>query len=544
MPLLEGIDESHPLAVVFMPVESFDQLSKSMVILLSATDPKAVIEAMQGQPGEGGVWTISLMGQPAYAAIDKNRLIVAPTAELAKAVKESKSGLDRKLKPKELRALEGLDVAIWFGGEHLTKLVKPWVDGVLVPMMMMQASGGAFQAQSAEMNKRNIEMLLEGASSIGMGLSLVNEGLGLRFIMTSRPGTEFANRMKVKCTAGTLLQGLPAGKYMLTMGQIIDPAAATAALKDLDPVFAMADDVESIDKEKVSQLKTLVADWAPLATGLRLSVEALAPGGDGLLGVSIIIDTTDSKKWLDHLAKAVDLAKQIIASAASGSAGAETPAGETPAELDEDVKMFLDALTHNPAAEDLGGVKIQHLKFDLAKIEEVEEEDLEEISKVIGKDGMVFRMAPVGSDKVILAFGGGKGYLTRLIDQVKKKDAPLDNDAGIKKVAPHLPKERGSVGYLAVDQIVEFAKNVMRALDEEVIPVQMPTLNAPLAMAGTGGDGWLQGDLFIPTELMVAAKNAGMMLAGSMMAPPGAAPEPEAVPTGTPPTESPPPTGQ
>ena len=202
--------------------------------------------------------------------------------------------------------------------------------------------------------------------------------------------------------------------------------------------------------------------------------------------------------------------------------------------MDEDIEKLLEALTHNAAGEELGGIKVQHLRFDLTKIEDVEEEWLDHIAAIVGKDGLLFRMGALGSDKVVLSFGGGKDHMIRLIDQAKKKDAPLDNDAGIQKVGPHLPKERGSVGYLAVDHIVDFIKSVMKALDEEVIPVQMPPLDAPVAMTGTGGDGWMQGDVFIPTELMVAAKNAGMMLAGSMMAPPGA----------TPPGETPPPSGE
>ena len=528
MPLLEGMDENRPLTVVFMPVETIDQLSQSMVIQLWAAEPKVIIEAMQGQPGEGGVWTVNLMGQPAYAAIDKNRLIVAPTADLVKAVKDSKSGIDGKLKPEELKSLEGLDVAIWFGGDQLTKLVKPWVDGFILPMMMMQSAQGPFEAASAEMNKKNIEMLVNGASSMGMGLALDKGGLGLRFLMTSKPGTELANRMKVKQTTGTLLQGLPAGEYMLAIGQITDPAATKASLGDLDAMFGLADDVEGLDKEKVTQLKNVLHEWAPMATGFRLAIEALTPGPEGLFGVSFIVDTTDANRWLQHAATTIDLAKQIIA----GLATDDSPEGE-PGKMDEDVKKILDAITHNAAAEEVGGLKVQHLKFDIAKIEEVDEEDWEQINKVVGKDGALLRMAPLGADKVVVTFGGGRDYLARLIEQAKKKDAPLDNDAGIKKVATYLPKDRGSVGYLAVDQVVVFIKNVMKALDEEVIPVQFPDLDAPMALSGSGGDGWVRGDLFIPAELMIAAKDAGMGLMGAMMAPPGAEPPPT---TETPPT--------
>jgi hypothetical protein len=81
--------------------------------------------------------------------------------------------------------------------------------------------------------------------------------------------------------------------------------------------------------------------------------------------------------------------------------------------------------------------------------------------------------------------------------------------------------------YFAVDRIVGVIKAAQNAFDEEELPISMPELNAPLTINGTGGDGWSRGDLFLPTELMVAIKNAVLtMMGGGQAPPPPGAPSP------------------
>ncbi len=527
LPMLEGIDEKGSVALVFMPAETVFELQMKQALLIPAKDPKAMIETMGGQAGEGGLWVINMMGQPSHAAIRGKQVIIAAQAEVAKALKETQTSIAGKLKPADLKALQGQDLVVWVDGDRLFKLLKPMVDGILVPMMMAQAGGGGFNAKSAEMNKKNMDMFFEGAASMSLGLALDGEGVGLRWAMTSKPGTELAKRTKMKNTDGSLLSGLPSAKYMAAFGQTVDPVQVEASFEQIDSLFSMADEVEEIDQEKLEQLKGILKEMLPMITGGRGMVEGLAPGPDGLFGASLVIDTTDGKKWLEQVGKLVDLAEQMLADAAKHETA------------DEDFKKWssniIEALSFDSEAEEVAGVKVGHFKFDLTKIEDIDEEDLEDVTKVIGQDGVLLRMAPVDARTVAIGFGGGKTRMGTLIEQAKKKEAPLDGDAGIKKVAAFLPEKRASVAYVAVDQILAFIPNVMKALgEEEVFPVQMPKIDAPLAMAASGGDGWMQLDMFLPTELLVASKDAGMMMAGSMMAPP-----PPTTPPPAPPEEQP-----
>ncbi len=511
MPMLEGIDENGPLTIVFMPAANPFELMMKQALLIPVEDPQAMIEKMGGVAGEGGLWTINMMGQPAHAAIWKKQLVIAQMPDVTKAIKESTEGIGDKLASSDKKALDGLDLFVWVDGDRLLKLVKPMLDGFMAPALAMQQSTGGFQAKSAEMNKKNIDMMVEGLKSLTIGVSLDDGGLGLRFAMTTKPGTDLAKQWRMKNTSGSLLQGLPASRYVMAFGQTVDPAQTKASLEGLDDMFAMGEDVEEVDPEKMKKLQGLIEEAAPMLTGLRGMIEPLPPGPEGLVGIGLVIDTTDSKKLLDLKAKFVDLGLEMLADAAAKTE-------------DEELGQFRDAIAYNKEAEEIAGVQVQHFSIDLAKFDDIDEEDREDIFKVIGKDGVLFRGAPVNSKRIVLSFGGGKDRMAYLMKQALDSGAPLDADAGIKKVSARLPKERAQVGYIAADRMLALVNKVMVTLEEEPLPVQMPPINAPLAMVGSGGDGWIRGDLIVPTELLIALKNAAMTMMGTVAGPPPTTP--------------------
>lgn len=510
MPMLGGLDETGPLTIVLMPAASLAELQMTQAVLVPTKDPKAMVEAMMGQPGEEGLWTVNLMGQPAHVAIGQGHLILAQQARIVKAIKDSKSNIAGKLKSAEKKALEGLDLVVWMDADRFFKLLKPMVDPFLTSMVMMQQAAGGFEAKSAEMNKKGIDMFLEGTSSFSLGLALDKGGVGLRFAIGAKPGSGMVNKLTMKPTSASLLAGLPSSKYLLAFGETIHPAQVSASLEDLDVWLAPPADAEEIDAEKMKQLEGLIKEAVTLWTGLRGSVDALPPGPDGLFGVSLIVDTADSTKSLELKSKMVELGKGLLADMAKKE--------------EEDVLgQVSGAIEYKQEVEEIAGVKVTHLAFDLAKIEDIEEEDRDDILKVIGKEGVLFRMAPVNPKRVVVSFGGGKAQMATLIEQAKKDTAPLEEDTGIKKVTGALPTPAASVGYVAADRILASVNQVMTALDEEKLPVQMPPLDAPLALATTGGDGWAQFDLFFPTELLVASKNAFMVMMGQRMGEPAPA---------------------
>jgi hypothetical protein len=515
MPFLQGMDENGPLALVLLPADTIQELGLAACIFIPAEDPKDIIQKMGGQPAEeGGVWNINFFGQPQFASVAERRLIIAQSAANAKRAAESKGGLDKKLKPAVLDGLAGLDKAIWLDTSVIFKLAGGQIQQMLGVMVAMQSAQGPMGARQAEAMQKQINTFTEGAASFAFGLAFEKSGLDLRAVLDARPGTELHKQMQVKPTKESLIRGLPAEKYLVAFGQRLAPEQAKASLEYLDPYLDGLKAVEGIEEKRIGEVKALLSDWAPMSSAVRGTVTAVGGGSNGLLGFSAVIETTDAKKWIELSGKAVALVKSIID---------EAKGEDVPAEIRE----FAAALSFTPDTEDVAGAKLAHLKFDVSKLSGIDEEWPEQLETLVGKEGLLVRFAPVDAQQVAVTFGGGSTLMSRLVEAARSNATPLESDAGIRSVGENFASERTSVMYFAVDRIVGVIKAAQNAFDEEELPISMPELNAPLTINGTGGDGWSRGDLFLPTELMVAIKNAVLtMMGGGQAPPPPGAPSP------------------
>ena len=511
-PMLAGLDENGTLLVVIMPAASLPELQTKQALVIPTKDPKAMIEALGGTPAEGDLYSVTFFGQPSHAAIAKNNEVIAMMPDVVKAVKDSTAGIDTKLSANELGTLAGLDLIVWLDASRLLAIAKPLIDGLLMPMLAMQSGQSGLGAKSAEMNKQNIQMFFDGVGALTIGLALETTGLDLRLVMTARPGTELAKRTQVKPTSDPLLRGLPVADYLIAFGQTMAPEAVKSSVDDLKALLAVGGESEKIDKEKLAKFEKVITDAVTMISSARGMLEGLPAGPDGLFGLSLLVDTSDSKQWVGLIKDGLEMGKQLVTDALKDEAAGDQ----------ETVTQALQALTYTERAETIAGTSVNHIKFDIDKIaeqQEVDEEDLEQAKKVVGKEGLLLRIAAVDNKQVMIAFGGGEPRAAKLIEAAKSAGAPLSETPGIKKVSPNLPKERASVAYVAIDHIIRTVQTVQKVLDEEVLPLQMPPVQAPIGLAGTGGDGWSQFDLFIPTDLMVAGKNAAMAMMGGGQAP-------------------------
>jgi len=398
-----GLDDGGALLLVLMPAETPDEFDQKLALLVPATDPKLLLEAMGAEAGEGGTWSLELFEEPIVAAACQKHVALAKNAETVKAVAARTDNITKKLNANELALFEGLKVAAWFDAQRLCQLYQPQIAGLKGMIMMMQQVGGGFGAKQAESTEQAFDLYTEGLRTCLLGLSLDDNGLGLRLGMTTKPGTDLHKMTQVANTEESLLKGLPRGKYMLAGGEIFDPQVMDQVFEHLDPYFEVSEEAETIDAERLGRFKNVLKGWAKLHTAARASIEALPPGPDGLIGATLILGTTDSQKWIEAFTQVVDIGKKIV--------------------TNEQVKQVLDALVHDPRAETSGDVKIHHLKFDLTQLEDTDEEDLEDVFTVIGKEGVLLRLAAADEKTVVVAFGGGAKRMNQVIEQACKPDA-------------------------------------------------------------------------------------------------------------------------
>ncbi|NOT02655.1 MAG: hypothetical protein HOP29_18775 [Phycisphaerales bacterium] len=494
-----GLNVEGPLVVAVLPFTNFMEAPAKQVVIVPASDPKALLQAMGGTESEGGQWNVMVMGQPMSAATTKDRVVIGMMPDTVKQVAAADKGIDSKLSDAEKKAVEGLDVAVWVDGAKMIELFREQIDNFVNTIVAMQQAGGEGDAKSSEGSKKQLQTMIDGIRSASFGVSLGEKGLALRVGLNAKPGSDFAKQTQAKTTTESLLTGLPASQYLLAFGSIVHPDAIKESMTAMDMYVDMLKSIEGVKDEDAQKLVGEFKDLVSALRGVRGSVDAVEPGTDGLFAANMIVDTGDSKKWIAGWASLVEKSKALPID-------------------DEHFKKGMAHLTYTADAEDIGGTKVDRLKFDilaLAQSEEADEEEVAAVKKVLGEDGLVVRFCAVDGDTVAVGIGGSKQMAT-LIESARSGQAALDGDEGIKKIGGHLPKERSGVMFVDFEHILQFAKNMAAAFDEEIPPIELPKMNAPVGMATAGGADWSRVDILVPTELMIASKQVAMMMMGAM----------------------------
>ncbi len=508
LPMLASIDENGPVCVVAMPFTVPAEIQSKVALVISTADPKAMITALGGEAEVNGVWPINLMGQSLFAIANEKSLILAHTAENAQAISQSKSNLSTKLSPDELNTFAGLDIILWANAKQALTTFKPQIDGLVAMFAMMQAQGGGpFAKQQADMTKGQVDIFTQGVKSLTIGISLDKAGLGLRSALTVNPGSALESQIKLANTKEPLLKGLPLGEYVFALGQQLHPEQTKAAMQQIDMYLDMASGIEGVSKDKLAELKEVITGIVTSLKSVSATLEALPPGDQGLVGATIVLGTSDAAKLVSLGNRKIAIGMEIL--------------GAFMKNTSEELPNLSDFVIHAPKAESGPAGPVSQIRVDLTKIDDVDDEDLAEMLKVIGKEGLVIRMAAANANHVVVTFGGGRPYFDRAMATAKSSNAPLAGDVGIKKVASHMPVSRAMVAYFALDHGMELVSNISMAVEGKPLPMPVPTVDAPIAITTSGGSGWAQYDLLFPMDLLIAAKNMGMAMNG-MGAPPAA----------------------
>lgn len=501
LPNLEGLDEDGPLILIMFPGDSEEELQPKQALMVSAENPKDLLQAMGAEQGEGGVWSAEMFGQPAYAAIREEFVILAPEAKIVKQVKDAAMSLSKKLSKPVRSATSDLDAFMWINMKQLFSLIQPMIEEKFYPILDAQTGGDPWDQKSTELTKKQMDLFFDGAEQMTFGVGLDPSGVSLRFLVTLQPGSEMDKMTEVSVTSEPLLLGLGEPSYVLATGQTADEKQMQVQFNNHEMYFELFEDVEGIDQDKLKQLKDDLEAWFLLARGGRAAVVPLDTDSGGLIGLTIVADTADSKKWLNLTGDVTKVLRELVS--------------ETDTDLDEDLERMLDALVYEGAEEQIGDTSVSHLRLDLEKLEELDEDTIDQLSAVIGEEGVFVRVAAVDSKSVLIAMGGGIDRFEELLKQARSGDTALSEHAGIRQVADHLPQERNSAFYLDVDQGFALAQQVLDALDEDQLPFNVPEIATPVAMTATGGSTWSQFDIFVPMEVVTAAKNITLTMMGA-----------------------------
>ena len=500
------IDMKRPLCLVMMDAQKFGGAGgpgSAAVLLVPTSDPKAMIQKLTpppppeggegedapdaGEPAAEGIQKISLMGQPSYAAIKGKYVIVGQSQDCVTNVLKTKKTMDAGFAPARSKALAKSDIYI---SASLRAVVTAYKDMISMMLPMMTAAVDP-EGKSAQ----DLISLLMQMGAIDISLGLEKDGLAVSYLVVPTDGSDLQKTIKsTENVSGSLLTMLPKEQYLAALGATSTYNADVAPMgqdKMLSTILKSAQ-VEGVNDAAIKVIDAECLTLLKSFKSLAFCVSALPQGAEGLIGITVAVETNDAKAFLASARKLYGAMWNLCD--------------------DEDVANVKEHVKHVEDAETVAGRKVDTVTMklsDLAEMFEMEADDLKKAQAVLGKE-CVFRFGAVDDKHFLFAFGGGKARLAKASEAVTSRSGPsLADDEGIGALSKRLPSPRSAEGYVAIDNIVHFAKTIAKTLgQEEEIPFDLPMLNAPVAFGGAGIDGIQQADFFVPMKLITAVKKS------------------------------------
>lgn len=474
--LVSGVNDDGGLAVVVMPLQNIMSPQDGLAIFVPVSDFGEMTSMLQPADAGDGMTKVMLAGQEGYCAQRGAFAVLAEKPETIKLVMaaDASTGLSNVWSAHQRERYQSDDVTLWINANAVFN--NPMVTG----MLQMFSQGQMDMAAMAAMKSISLATRLDKSGfALGMFYSMDESSPQGKAISASN------------ATDDSLLTGLPKDDYVMAFGASMSAAEAAMAAEQFgkianNPMLAANTDPQVL-QTFASQLASV---WGDLR-GVSFSVSNTGGGGDGLIGFTKIVTVAGG---------AADKAK--IVSELINSLGTIIPM--------PDAQKVLKAVKYSAGAESIAGASVDHLDIDLGQVEDMSEEDAAMVKKVVGSEGLMFRIATVDDTHLAVTLGGGAARLEDVIGTVKGGDAPLSADAGITKMAKQLRSKRTSEGYLSADNLMKMATRISEQFGEDAPPA-MAEVNTPVAMVGGPvAAGEYQVDIAVPMEMIVAIKDMSM----------------------------------
>lgn len=491
LPGLKGFDESGSLALVILNSTSLPELMSNAVVLIPASDAERLLDDLGGDPvslDQPGVRAVLLFGQTVYATIVRNHVAVARTAEVARKVSRIQKTLRDRLTAQEIETLDKADAAMWLDAAAILAIFKPQIDGLMGWALMMQMGAGEVGEEEARASKKQVDSVVDGLSSLAFAAAVDAEGVILRGTSSTKPDSELAKQTRHAISTAPLLRGIPRRNYVAAFGFELHPDAVRAAITGgLDPVFAGLRSDKEIDQKQLAEVYKDLKQAIEMIRSVRGSIDHQYADGDGMIGLSLVLETTES-------AECLDAAERVARGLASLDTAAEPEEGEE----DE----WSPPISWERNAETIENAPVSRFSADVFSDPEMDEDQRDEVRQFLGKDGLTFRIAVVDAKTLACTFGGSSPQMARLIRSIRRNASPLQEEEMVAKADRHLSDKKDGLIIVALDRVVNLIDDVSYALDDEPLPFVLPRIDAPLAIGTTGGDGWSRFAMYLPMPLL------------------------------------------
>lgn len=486
--IAEGVREKAGLGVVVLDPTEYGMPPDMLAILVPTTDASALLDVFDPQDAGEGMSTIDLMGKRLYAMPKGGFVVLGLEKSSVKHVAEAKKGIKKSLKPDQIARYNEADLFALLNLRPAIDMVKPLAGQFVAMLMMGSMDADPDKGEGIQKSAQEIVDLLDQLSALEIALGLDNDGLQVSFYLTfTEDGSITKKIAEGKAPSSGLLTGLPKDKYVVAMGvQGSEPGESTLHKGLMELVMSRPEVSDVLSKEKMAELQKLGEQLRAKLGGSAISLSTLPKDADGMLALTVVMESTDVKGSIPLLRNLIESYKGMF--------------------KDKDVAKVLQGLTCKPGAETIGGAAVDHITLDLSKLEADDEQmagAIATIKKVLGKEGLLVRLAPAGDKRIVLTLGGGAKRMEQVLSDAAGGKSPLAEDAGVMKARKKMPKRRMFEMYLAVDQLLKLIRGVSGSQD---VPMMEP-IDAPLGVALSAEKNYGRLDLILPTELIVEIKN-------------------------------------
>ncbi len=487
----EGLREDGGVGLVVLDPTQYGAPPDMLAVLIPTTDAKALLSAFNPQDGGDGVQKIEIMGKSLVVAPKGGFVVIGTEKNSVKFVADAKKGIRGSMKPELIERYGKADLYAMVNLRPAIEMAKPLAGQFVAMFMMNSMEGDPEAAERIQKTAQDVVNLLDEITTLEIAAGLDEVGLQLSFYLSFNDGNIAKKIGTLKTTPSALLTGLPKDLYMLVVGVQGSETPGDDAIQQgiMDLALSRPEVSKFFDKAKMTELMKQLKPVQAAARDRAISISMLPEGSDGMLGVTMVTQTTDAKATVQAVQKVMDGLKGTV--------------------KDEKAKKILEAVTFKAGAEKVGDVAVDQVVIDVAKIVAGAAGDAAPTSmpawvgKLVGKEGLVVRIAPAGDKAVVCTMGGGLKRFEEVHKLAASNACPLSEDAGITKARKKLPKNRMFELYVGADRILKAVKAVTGS---DQIPV-MPDINAPLAISLSAEKNFGRLDIVLPTELIVEIKN-------------------------------------
>jgi hypothetical protein len=513
----QGLDTAGEFAFVMLDpatIAGAQGPEDALLVLVPITDIKSFLANWPQAKSEGDVTAINIQGDTSYVAPWGKYAAISPNRAALAAKVSGSPGLTAPATT--AKELSGKDIILFANMTSIRGKLLPEVQqGRQMILTQMQAAlanepqMAKFSAViKAAMNQlmNAVETYLNEAQAATVGISLVPEGINATVMTEFSPGSYLGQlTTSMKGTEASMLNGLPAGKYLFYGGSVGDPASSNKLLSDLaDPIVTelLAVGPEwAIVKEYADALKQYISATRTSTFGMVAPQGAL--GTEALFQI-VALQGGDVQAMKDANTKMIAAQSKLVNLIQIPNAPAVAP-------------------VHTPNAKVIDSVQLDSLvtKIEMNPNEPMAMQQAQIMNLVYGPQGAVVYYGIAG-DKMVVFSGLTEPVMASTIAAVKANSAVLSQESGVQAVSNQLPKQRLGVLYVNVGEIATTSLNYARQFGL-ALPVMLPPDLPPIGVSVATESTAMRIDAHVPTVLVQSLIAAGLQAQMQMQGgpPPG-----------------------